>query len=137
MALSSSLAFLPEAILLISSYAAYGYLTADIPFIVAILVPCTSLALVVSLLEGRHLWSSRSFQDAIVVVGLTGIAFLLALDAAFSYWAGNATCYECDFAWFFMMVFPSLVLEFVAGVLWLSLLLGAWRNSRTPTLEPS
>lgn len=136
-ALACTLAFLPEVVLLTGYYAVDGYLTLDISAIVPVLLPCASLALLASILEARHLWSRRSYQDAILVVGLTGIAFLLALDAAFSAWSGNATCYECGFGWFFMLVLPSLVLEFVAGVTWLLLLLEARRQSKTPALGAS
>ncbi len=121
-AFAASSALFPEVALPLGSYVAYGYLTADMPLIAALLLPCAALALLVSIHEARPLWDLGPRQHALIMVGLTSFGFLFAMGAAVSLWSGNASCYECGFAWFFMIAFPALLLEFAAGVIWLLLL---------------
>ncbi len=118
----------PGIVLPLESYAAHGYLTLDATLLVALFLPCAILAFLASLHEARVLWSVRSREEAVVMLGLPAVVFLLAGLAAFGYVSGETTCYHCDSAWFFMLVVPALVLEFAAGIVWLFLTRDALRE---------
>lgn len=127
MMLAATAALVPGVVLPLQSYAVYGYLTLDVTLLLAILLPCAILAFLASVHEARPLWSNGSHQDAVVAIGMTAFGLLLAGAAAISVWSGGASCYECDFGWFFMIALPSLILEFAAGIIWLFLLRDALR----------
>lgn len=130
MTLAGASAFLPGIVLAIFSYMTYGYLTPSIPVIVATILASACLTLCLSFLGARRLWTRRSYTDALLVVGLTGVAFFFAVFAALSYLTGYATCFGCDFGWFFSLVVPTLILDFVAGIVWLVILVDVWRARR-------
>lgn len=136
MALASALAFLPELLLPLYSYAAHGYLTPDLGAASVTVLPCASLAFALSLVEARRLWLRWSYHDLLVVVGLTGLGLSFATFAAVAYlFDSSAPCYGCDVAWFFSLAFPALVLEFVAGVVWLTIFIRIRSARQTSVLR--
>ncbi len=122
MAVAAVAALVPEIVLPLRSYLAYGYLTLDAAVLVTLLLPCATVALLASVHEARPLWIRGSRQNAVAMLGLNAFGLLFAGAVAISLWSGQASCYECGFGWFFMVAFPSLVLELVVGVTWLLLL---------------
>ena len=133
MSLAAVAALLPEVVLPLMSYLTLGYLDLDSTLLVALLLPCSGLALVSAIHEMRPLWSSGLRQEAALLLGLTVLGLILAIDTADTVWSGATSCYDCR-SWFFYNALPALLLEFVAGVTWLLLLKDALRRRHsTPT----
>jgi len=133
MALAAAAALLPEIALPAYSIAVFGYLTltADLTWLVAILLPCASLALFASVFAAHLLWPTGGRQNLAATIALSGLGALLAWVAAESYWTGGATCYECSLGWVLLIVVPCLLLEFATGLVWVLLLA---QIRRTPAI---
>ncbi len=129
-ALAAAAALVPEIVLPLESLATSGYLTPDPGLISVVLLPCAALALFASVHEAGPLRSGGSGEEATLAIGLPIVGFLLALAATGNIASGEAACYHCEFAWFFMLTLPSMVLEFAAGVIWLSFVWDALREPR-------
>ena len=133
MALAAASALFPEIALPAYSVAVFGYLTLtpDLTWFLAIVLPCASLALFASVFAAYLVWPAGGRQNLAATTAMSGLGALLAWAAAENYWTGGVTCHGCGFAWFFLIIFPCLLLELAAGLVWVLLLL---QVRRTPAI---